>query len=61
MTKKEFNGLIFKLKQEGYHVFYSKGNWCWVSYKDHREKLTVDLTHQQFQDKLYWMQPVFKK
>jgi len=61
MKQLEFNNLVKELEKNGYHVLYSLENGiCWVSYKSERAKLTVGMTHQQFQDKLYWMQPVFK-
>lgn len=58
MTQSDFDTLIKELKDKGYHLWYGE-DWCWVSYKDYRVKLTLGMTFMEAGVKLLKFKPIY--
>lgn len=59
MKRYQFETLVAQLKREKYHVFSDiRNGWAYISYKERREKIHIDMQHSTATDRLLGLKPL---
>lgn len=59
MTRYQFETLVAQLKTDGYHVMSDiTEGWAYISYKNRREKINVDMDYLHATDRLLGLKPI---